>query len=213
MYRRARRRYEGYGPRPQRRSVPQLLNVRSLQEELSEPQQTVVSGRPTSETIPRTTAHARRLQKKNEGSGGGIWRSYHTTATHRDADCRAQHKQYNNNAKVAKVQPLHIGMWSALDLPKQDYEPGRPYIFSSTTEVTPTAAMTQIEKGTWPLGLLPTILPAPRPWLSSGASQLSRSVNKISLMLPISTRPQPPADRGWLCRGNPPTQATTRHKQ
>ena len=82
---------------------------------------------------------------------------------HRDADCRAQHKQDNDNANVATVQPSRVGMCSALDLPEQDSEPGPPFIAFSATEVTPTAASTQVEKGTWSFGPLPTIHPAPRP--------------------------------------------------
>ena len=63
--------------------------------------------------------------------------------THRDADYRAQHKQNDDNAIVATVQPLRVGTCSALDLPEQDNEPGRPYISFSATEVTSTAASTQ----------------------------------------------------------------------
>ena len=55
-------------------------------------------------------------------------------------------------------------MCSALDLPEQDNEPGRPYIAFSATKVTPTAASTQIEKGARPFGPLPINRPAPRSW-------------------------------------------------
>ena len=55
-------------------------------------------------------------------------------------------------------------MCSALDLPEQDNEPGRPYIAFLATEVTPKAASTQIKKGTWPSGPLPSVRSAPHPW-------------------------------------------------
>ena len=105
-----------------------------------------------------------RQQRKNGGSGGGIWCSYHKTTAHRDADHRAQHNQDNDNANVSAVQPSRVDVRSALDLSEQDNEPGRPYLSFSATEVTPTAASTPIEKGTWPFGPLPTIRTAPHPW-------------------------------------------------
>ena len=53
---------------------------------------------------------------------------------------------------------------SALDLPEQYEEPGRPYIAFSANEMTRTVASTHREKGTWPFGPLPIIRLAPRPW-------------------------------------------------
>ena len=56
-------------------------------------------------------------------------------------------------------------MYSVLDLQVKDNEPGRPYVACTATGGTPTAALTHIEKRTWPLDPLPTVRPAPRPWL------------------------------------------------
>ena len=56
-------------------------------------------------------------------------------------------------------------MYSVLDLPKQYNNPGLPYIAFSAAEVMPMAASTQMDKGTWSLGPLTIIHPAPRPWL------------------------------------------------
>ena len=70
--------------------------------------------------------------------------------THRHADYHAQHKQDNDNTNVAIVQPSCVGICSAFYLPKLGNEPGHPLIAFSATKVTPTAASTSIEKGTWP---------------------------------------------------------------
>ena len=37
-----------------------------------------------------------------------------TTTTHRDADCRAKHKQDSDNDNIVTVQPSHAGVCVAL---------------------------------------------------------------------------------------------------
>lgn len=59
-------------------------------------------------------------------------------ATHGDFECGAQHKQDIGNEYVAIVQLSRVGMFSALDLPKQANEPERLFIAFSANEVTPT---------------------------------------------------------------------------
>ena len=95
---------------------------------------------------------------------------------------------WRSRSPQATVQSAPVAMCSALNLPEQDNEPGRPYIAFLATEVKPTAALTKKEKGSWPFGPLPTICVAPLLGrLLSEESQLSRSVTKINLKLPIPT--------------------------
>ena len=112
-----------------------------------------------------------RQQKKNGDSGENIWCSYHKTATYRGTNCHAPHSQDNENANVVTVQ----GMCSALDLPKQDKERGRPYIAFSATEVTPTVASGHKE-GHVAIWTTAGYHPAPRSW-----SFVERSTPTISL--------------------------------
>ena len=75
---------------------------------------------------------------------------------------------HNTNKKMTMTTRQQFNprdeIYSALDLPEEDNEPGLPYIAFSATEVTPTAALAQIEKGTWPLDPLPNIRPGPHFW-------------------------------------------------
>ena len=129
--------------------------------------------------------HGRR-QNNGGGGGGRVWCSYHKTTSHNVADCRVQQHKAGGDAHVATARTMRVkGVCSAYDLPEEDDEPERPYIYFTATEVqskTELATAPRQKSGTWPFGLLT----AAHPWPFVGVrSRLFRLVDRMSQTSPI----------------------------
>ena len=70
-----------------------------------------------------------------------MWRSYHKTTTHNDADCRATSaNELNDNAFFAQVRPPSVPRICSLwGLPVRDYSDEKPCISFLAREVQPAA--------------------------------------------------------------------------
>ena len=104
-----------------------------------------------------------RRQNNGEDGGGRVWSLYHKTASHNNADCCVEQHKAGGNAHVAAARTQRFkGVCSAYDLPEEDDEPERLYIFFTATEVqikTEPAMGPRQKNGAWPFGPLPAAHP------------------------------------------------------
>ena len=103
------------------------------------------------------------------------WCSYLKTTSHNDADCRIQQHKAGGNPHVAASRTQRVrGICSAHDLPEEDNEPDRPYIFFTATKVqskTEPATAPKQKNGTWLFG--PLTAARPRPFMESEKPAIS----------------------------------------
>ena len=108
-----------------------------------------------------------RGRRQNNGGGGRsrVWCANHKTTSHNDPNCCVQQHKAGGNAHVAAARTQRVKrVCSAYDLPEEDDEPERPYIFFTATEVqtkTEPATAPRQKNGAWPFGPLTAACPWP----------------------------------------------------